>query len=348
MPVTPNFMERLILLKFNQGPGPLLDLLGGLAFKAVSIAVRVGVFEVLGGDSLSAKEVASRIEADQNGTMLLLKALEAIGYVREQNGRYTNTPMTSKWMLSSSPNHIADMFIFWEGVLERWGYLDEAIRQGEPPMLAWKWFDEHPNGWKDYSAAMMSTARMADKEILSKVKLLPGAQRLLDVGGGHGLHAINFCHRYPDISATVFDWPQTREIANSNIATEGMEGRVTFQEGDFWVDDLGSGYDVALLFNVIHMYKPDKNIGLLQKVGGALNTNSMVIILDQMALKSSGPTAKATAGLVGLDLFVEVNGKTYPPDEVGEWLKATGFRDTQKIFLRNVPGFALVVGKKVG
>ncbi|MCW4043412.1 MAG: methyltransferase, partial [Candidatus Bathyarchaeota archaeon] len=174
------------------------------------------------------------------------------------------------------------------------------------------------------------------------------ARRLLDVGGGHGLHAINFCSRYPDLSATILDWPQTRKIAEANIATAGMDKRVSFREGDFWTDDLGSGYDVALLFNIIHMYLPDKNIELLQKVCGALNPGGVIVIMDQMVLPASGPTSEATAGLVGLDLFVEVNGQTYPPQDIAGWLRQAGLTKTCEILLRKSPGFALVVGTKAG
>ena len=241
MPVTPNLMERLILLKLNQGPGPMLDLLGGLAFKAISTALKLDVFEVLSNGAQTAGELARRIEADERGMTLLLRALQSIGYIEKQGERYANTPMTAKWMVRRSANYMADFFCYFEGVLERWDCLDKAIHRGQTPTLAWEWFDQHPNGWVDYNAAMMATARMADEEIIAKVKLSPAARRLLDVGGGHGLHAINFCHRYPGLSATVLDWPQARSVAEANIATEGMKDRITFQEGDFWRDDLGSG-----------------------------------------------------------------------------------------------------------
>ena len=349
MPVTTNFLERMILLRLNQGPGPFLDLFGAMAFKAVSTALELDIFEALSGGPLTPEELGRRIKASERGTVLLLKALDAIGYVEKQDGRYANTPMTIKWMLRSSPKCISSGFSHLENILEQWDYLGEAIRRGETPKLAWEWLDQHPTGWEDYNAAMMATARMADDEIIVKVKLPPTARRLLDVGGGHGLHAINFCHRYPDLSATVMDWPQAREVAEATIAAEGMGDRVSFRECDFCTDDLGSGYDVALLFNIIHMYPPDKNIKLLRKVSGALNPGTtQVIILDQMALKASGPLAKAVAGLSGLDLFVEVNGQTYRPDEVTGWLEQADFIDARAILLRKTPGFALAVGTRTG
>lgn len=348
MPITPNFMERMIMLKLHQGPGPMLDMLGGMACKAVSVALKLDIFESLNSGPLTAAEAARQIKANERATTLLLEGLMALGYISKQDGHYSNTAMTTKWMLRSSPHCVADMFPHINDVLEAWGYLDEAIRRGETPTLFWEWLDQHPGGWDNYNAAMMATARMADPEVIAKVKLPVTARRLLDVGGGHGLHAINFCSRYPDLSATILDWPQTRKIAEANITAAGMDQRVSFREGDFWTDDLGSGYDVALLFNIIHMYLPDKNIELLQKVGGALNPGGVIVIMDQMALKASGPTAKVTAGLMGLNLFVAANGQTYPPQDIAGWLRQAGLNHPSETFLRKSPGFALVVGTKTG
>ena len=348
MPIRPNLIERTILLTLNQGPGPMLDVLGALAFKAIYTALKLGVFDVLEEGNLSAAELAHRIDTDERGTALLLQALEALGYVTRQGGRYANTPMASRWMARSSPESLASAFPYARDLLERWDRLDEAIRQGGPPISAWEWLDQHPERWEHYHAAMLTAARVVDKEILTKVKLPSTARRLIDLGGGHGLHAISFCRRYPALSAIVFDWPQARKVAEETIAAEDMGDQVSFQEGDFWEDDLGRGYDVALLFNIIHMYRPARNVTLLRKVAEALNPNARVIIMDQMAMRTSGPTARATAGLLGLDLFMEVSGQTYPPDQVVDWLRKAGFASTRWIPLRRSPGCALVVGVKVG
>jgi predicted O-methyltransferase YrrM len=336
----------MILLQLNQGPGPMLEMLGGMALKAVSVAVKLDIFESLNSGPLTAAEIAHRIEAGERGIQLMLNALEAIGYVKQQGGRYSNTPMTAKWMVRSSPHHIVDMFAHINDMLEIWGNLEEAIRTGETPVLVWEWLDQHPGSWDRYNAAMMGNAQMAAPDVVAKVKLPVTAGRLLDVGGSHGLFAINFCRRYPDLSATILDGPPTRKLAEANIAAAGMEKRVSFREGDFWTDDLGNGYDVALLSNIIHIHLPDKNIELLQKVGAALNPGGVIVIMDQMATPASAPTAKAMAGLMGLNLFVAANGQTYPPRDVAGWLRQAGLTNPREIFLRKSPGFALVVGTK--
>ena len=55
MPIMPNFIERLILLKLNLGPGVMLDILGAGAFLTISAALKLGVFETLSGGPLPSR-----------------------------------------------------------------------------------------------------------------------------------------------------------------------------------------------------------------------------------------------------------------------------------------------------
>ncbi|MCJ7807729.1 MAG: methyltransferase, partial [Dehalococcoidia bacterium] len=217
MPIMPNFIERLILFKLNLAPGVMLDMLGAAAFLALSTALKLGIFETLSGGPMTSTEIARKIEADERGTVLLLEAVEALGYVKKRKDTWANTAMTTKWLLRLSPNCLASGFALFESLLERWRYLADSIRLGKPVMLAWDWLDQNPGRWRDYQAAMLAMARMVSDDVVSKVKLASTARRLLDVGGGHGLYSIKFCRRYPTLSATVFDWPQSLDVARETI-----------------------------------------------------------------------------------------------------------------------------------
>lgn len=230
MPILPNFIERLVLLDFNQGPGLMLDFLGAQAFRVVGVGVRLGVFEALSGGPLAAAETARQVQASERGVTLLLDALEALGYVKQKDGRYVNTPMTIKWLLRNSPTNLAGGIPFFESmVFDRWGHLDESIRRGKPAMYGYEWLEQHPGGYRVYEEGMIAIARMAADEVMAKVtrSVPPTARQLLDVGGGHGLYSIKFCRRYPNLSATVFDLPQAVEVARETAAatTAGEGGR---------------------------------------------------------------------------------------------------------------------------
>ncbi len=346
MPIVPNFLERAILLTLNIGPGPMMDFVGGLAFRAVVVAVKLGVFEAIGEDSLTADKVARLISADTRATELLLEALEALGYVEKRNGRYQNSSMTLKWIIPLVPNAIGGMISGIEGILERWQYLDETIREGHPPILAWEWLDQQPGRWKDYQALMMGMAGVSAREIVSRARLPSTVERLLDLGGGHGLYSIAFCREYPGLSATIFDWPQAEDVAIETIRSQGMTERVVFKEGDFWEDDFGSDYDVALLSQIVHMYSPEKNVQLLTKVRNALAPDGHVVIADLIAVEALSRFARLMARLLSLELLNAVGGQTYAPEEIEGWLLESGFTGPSSSLSRKLPGFGVVVATK--
>jgi 2-polyprenyl-3-methyl-5-hydroxy-6-metoxy-1,4-benzoquinol methylase len=347
MPVLPTSFEKLVLHRFNQGPVPMLDILGGLAFRAVCTALEMDIFEILKQEPLTAAEIADQANADTRGISQLLHVLEALFYLERQGDRFFNTAMTQKWMLQDSPSSVAGSFEYFKVLLEqRLPRMKECLELGHPPIIAWDWFDSHPGSWEAYQDLMVAVARMAGDEITAKTPLPAGAKRLLDVGGGHGLYSVKYCRRTRGLSATIFDWPQGLAAAKKVIAEENMLDRITLREGDIWTDDFGQGFDVVLLFNIIHMCLPEKNKELFTKVKSALNPGGMVVILDQMAIPTSSPTAKATASLLGMVLFFEVGGQTYPPGDVAGWLTQTGFHNTRQVFLRKSPGIALVMGTK--
>jgi ubiquinone/menaquinone biosynthesis C-methylase UbiE len=347
VPILPNFLERLIFLRLNQAPGPLLDLFGAVAFRTALAALRLGLFDVLSRGPMSAEEVAHQIKADERGTTVLLEALEPLGYVSKKGNLYSNAAMTAKWLVRDSPGSVAPGHDFWGTALsELWQNLEESIRRGQSPTKFYEWLEGHPSTLQDFQKWTIATAHSVLGEVVAKAKLPPTARRLLDVGGGHGLYSIAFCRRYPQLSATVFDLPGALKVGREVIEAEKMGDRVKVQEGDFWADDLGAGYDVALLFNIIHAYLPDKNVELLGKVVSSLNPGGVIIILEQLAGKAPSPTARAITRLFGLAYFHLLGGQIYAFDEIARWLTTVGFTNPRRVNLLRSPGVSLVMGTK--
>jgi len=342
MPITLTLVERVVF-RLNLAPALMLDFLAAESFQALVAAHRLGVFEALGGGGLTAAKIASRIEADERGTTLLLEALEALGYLNKKGSHYAATASTAKWLPALGDG------IGWFGLMvQRLHDLDQCVRRGGPTTETRAWLNQIPNGWREFQAGMVALARMTADEIAAKVRVPATARRLLDVGGGHGLYSIKFCRRYPQLSATVFDLPEAMDVARETIAAEDMGHCVSARDGDFWMDDLGTGYDVALLFNIIHANLPDKNVELLRKVARALSPGGLVVILDQLTGKVSTGTARAVAALMSLNLFNLAGGQAYTFEEIAGWLRSAGFAEPRRIGLPKAPGMSLVLGTKAG
>jgi hypothetical protein len=350
VPFKLTFFERQIFLKQNWGPGPILDLFGALAFKAVAAAVRLDLFETLESlGPLTARSLAETLDADERGVMLLLDTLVNMGYLqRTGKMRYGNAPMARSWMLKKSPFNLADMVGYFEDASERWGYLDKSIRSGRPAELCDAWLNRHPGSWERYHAGMYGIAQLVAPEIVSRVKLPASAKRMIDIGGSHGLYSVKFCQRNPGLSAVVFDWKQARRSAEDTIRRHGMEKRVCFVEGDFNTGDFGTGYDAALLFNVVRIYPEPEAVALLKKVRASLNPGGRLLIADQFNTRMPTDFVRANVLLVLLELYNGCLARTYTAAEVQAMLVKAGFSKSKEILLNRAPGISIVAAENGG
>lgn len=186
MPIIPNFLERLVVLKLNQAPGPLLDLWSAVGFRITVAAIRLDVFDALQEQARSAAQLAAQIKTDARATAMLLDSLEALGYVQKRGARYLNTPMTTKWLTRAAPTNLAPFARYWDALLrERWGDLEGSIRVGKPALDLYDWIEHQPELSREFQNGMIALARFTAAEVVGNLKLPRAARRVLDVGGGH-------------------------------------------------------------------------------------------------------------------------------------------------------------------
>ncbi len=347
MPIVPNWIERTIFLSSNRGPGPVLDIWNAVAFRAVLAAIRLDVFDTLASGPLTGRELSQRINADEQGVRRLLDALEPLGYLKRRGNRYVNTSMTIKWMLRSSSVNFAPYFRYWGAIIPKlMDDLEDSIRQGRSPRNLYEWIEREPDTSRDFQEAMISLARFVLDEVIGKLQLPAAARRLLDVGGGHAMYSIALCQKYPALTATVFDFPQALATGRDNIARSNVVDRVTIQTGNFFRDELGSGYDAVLLFNIIHGNSPEQNIELFRKAAQALNPGGQLIVLEQLAGRAPLPLGNTINGLLGLSYFHLLQGNLYSFEEVAGWFNAAGLSRPRRINLLKGPGSSLIIGAK--
>lgn len=347
MPISPNSLEHMAFYTLNQVPAPLLEVFNALAFRIVQAAIRLRVFEALEVGPLTVTQLAQQISANPHGTQMLLESLQALGYIRQQEGRYVNSAMTSKWMLNSAPKNVSVAFEYWSTVLfNHFNDLEETICRGQPAANYYEYIEGHPEESQLFQSWLIAAARLGVDEIADKIKLPGTAKRLLDVGGGHGMYSIALCRRHPHLSATIFDAPQALKSAQVNIASEKLTDRITTQVGDFMHDDLGDGYDVALLFNIIHGLSPEQNVDLFRRVARALKPGARLVIGDQFTGAVGGPAVQAVTQIFGLSFFQLLGARVYPFEDAAIWLSSTGFAQAQRIKLVKNPGISIILSTR--
>jgi SAM-dependent methyltransferase len=339
MPVHPPVLERLAFT-LNAAPAPVFDYIGALGLRAVCVAERLGVFATLEESPCSAAELAARLRANERGIRALLDALAAVGYLRRRGDRYAPTPMAARWI----PRLRDGMGFFEWMAYEGWAGV-EASLWGESPADG-NGRPRRIDEVEELFGGMLSNARLAADEVPRRVRTGRSARRLLDVGSGHGLYSARFCALNPQLRATLVDRAPELEQARAVLAQEGVADRAELRPGDFWTDDLGAGYDVVLLFNLLNAYPADQKVALLRRAADSLAPTGTVVVLDQMRSPALRGTARAIVELTNLRLFDPEQRDTYALAELRGWLAEAGLRPHRTGTLRSVPWMCFVAARR--
>jgi SAM-dependent methyltransferase len=346
MPLQPNLLEQMLFLQLNLGPGPVLDIWGAVGFRAVLAAVRLGVFEALAVGPRPAGGLAEALGAEPAATGLLLDALAALGYVRRQGEVFANTPMTARWLTGGSANFGAG-FEFWgNNLYQLMGSLEDTVRTGRPGLNLYEWIENKPEASRAFQDWMVAIAGFAAETIVRLAPLPAGARRLLDIGGGHGRYAMAYCRRYPALAATIFDSPRALLAAEAGLAEDGLRDRVTLQAGNFLVDELGQGYDAALLLNIVHGFSDEQNQALVGRAAQALAPGGRLVLAEQLAGRASTPAANATKALLGLSYLHLLGGRLWAYADVKRWMGAAGLTGVRRVDSPRLPGTSLVLAER--
>lgn len=97
-------------------------------------------------------------------------------------------------------------------------------------------------------------------------------KKLLDLGGGHGLYAIAFAKLNENLQAFVFDLPPVTQKTKHFIEKYGAS-RVDIIQGNFFNDEIGSGYDL-----IFSSFNPGGKVpSLIPKISEALNPGGVFV-----------------------------------------------------------------------
>jgi SAM-dependent methyltransferase len=168
--------------------------------------------------------------------------------------------------------------------------------------------------------------------------------RMMDIGGGSGIYAIQVVKANPHMIATVLDLEAVCQVAEQYIRSYNLEDKVKTKHLDFFKEDIPKGYDVVFLSLILHDYSEEKGIALLKKIYKCLANDGVVLISEW--LLNDEKTGPAASALMGLNMIIETyGGKNYSYAEIVDMLKQAGFKRPER---RSLAGPAeIVIGYKV-
>lgn len=329
-------VERLALT-LRLVPTPMFHtLVPMVAARALLAGTKLGVFEALGQDPLTAADVAAKLGTEPAATGKLLNALAGLGYLRAAGNGFALSAEARRWLVSGSPRSLRDFILEQEIDVFRWlEHLEDYVRTGQGVQAHDGYYSE--DGWSLYQRGMRSLAGLSAAEVARRVPVPAGARQMLDIGGSHGYNSVVICRRHPGLRSVVLDLPQAIRHAAPLLAREEMGDRVVHRAGDATTDDFGTAaFDLVFIAHAVHHFDGPANRDLARRAADALRPGGYFVILDFVR-----PRSPNDAGQVGTlnDLFFALTSAsgTWSSEELAEWQRGAGLEPRKPARMRTLP-----------
>jgi ubiquinone/menaquinone biosynthesis C-methylase UbiE len=291
-----------------------MRLAGGFrASRVILTANNYAIFEFLKAPK-TANALARKIKTDLRATEILLDAITAIGLLKKIGGKYQNTNSAKKFLLKESPWYQGDMLRHSDALWKNWSGLDEVVKTGLPNRAGGR---DH----ESFIRAMHNNAVLRAKNVISAIDLR-GVKKALDLGGGPGTYSMELARH--GIQVTLFDLPDTIDIARRIVTASKTKG-IEFIRGDYHTDDIGTGYGLVFISQILHSLSQNENRTLLEKSRDALNPNGTIAIHEFFL--EDDRASPVPGALFSVNMLVNTTaGRSYTLQEMKSWLAKTGFK----------------------
>jgi hypothetical protein len=347
-------------------PDPIFQMATGFwVSKTLMTAVELELFTKLSGNrGVNIKELQGILGMEQRPTEVFATALVSLGLlklsnavsppppsssiadVNNNNRLYSNSELADKFLDKNKPTgYMGDFIIMLDKQFyDRWGRLVEALKNNSPVERAGSqdvqsvgsMFEQAKNNQASTEAQMqmfthaMYGVSVIPAQALTKVFNFSEHKKMMDIGGGSGVYAIEAVKENPNMSATVIDLEPACNVANEYIKKFHLQDKIRTEALDFFKQDLPTDCDLALLSHIIHFLDEEKDKILLRKIYHSLPEQNGVVLISEWLLndEKTGPIPSA---MLSLTMIVDQPvGRNYSFAEVSKMLTDVGFTNIER------------------
>lgn len=304
---------------------------GAMAVQAIHVAAKLGLADLVASGPKSINELADATHTHGPSMARLLRALTSLGvFADDTTGRYRQTEL-SDTLRSDHPDSIRPSAMMFGAhfVWKPSGALEETVRTGQPSFesVYGAPFFEHLAGHPD-DAAVFNAAMSSSPGYLAAI--VGGYdfckhERIVDVGGGHGLLLAAILSANPRLRGVLHDLP-TVVVGASALRQEPISQRCEIIGGDFF-KGVPTGADAYVLKGIIHDWNDEAALKILKNCRRAIRSDGTLLIVEAVLTRSTA----STSALMDMLMMVLTSGRERTESEFRSLVQEAGFSMVQVI-----------------
>jgi ubiquinone/menaquinone biosynthesis C-methylase UbiE len=285
--------------------------------RVLTVASRTGILTRLAESAATGKEVAGDLGLDELAAGKIVRALCSLGVVEAAGDRYR---VVEELRLHLLPGDL-DLNAFIDhahGLYDRWGAtLEEWVRTGTQPRKK-----RSGDQLLKFGQGMRASASLMAPQVIKALDGFSGIKKVLDVGGGIGGYARFFVRAAEDVRVRVLDVPEVAELGRESFKDED---RIDFIGGDYHDTDFGSGYDLVLMANILHIESQEDAAALVARATEACSRGGRVAVVDFVIDDDKRENVMGCLFAINMRSF----GDTHSQPQIRGWMQQAGITDIQ-------------------
>jgi len=250
----------------------------------VTAAAKLGLADAMGREAVHVDTLASQVGADAESLARLLRAMAAIGLVRDDGeGRFALTDV-GECLRADSPQSLKGMALHvGTQIAPALAQLAECVATGAPP----EGIAHGPDGFAEFAdkpaeAAIFNQSMVDNSRRFAALAVdaydFTRFATIADIGGGYGAVLATLLKAAPRATGCVMDLAHPRDGALALFAREGLTERARFVTASFF-DPLPETADCYVLKYILHDWNDAYAEQIVARVGEAAARNGGTVVL---------------------------------------------------------------------
>jgi O-methyltransferase domain/Dimerisation domain len=298
--------------------------------KAIYVAAKLGVADLLTEGPRNADELAAATQTQADALYRVLRALASVGIFSEvAPRRFALTPL-AELLRSDTPDSMRALAIMYaEEQYRAWDNVLHSVQTGQPAFehaFGARYFDyfaTHPEASRVFNEAMVGWTNQVTTAVVAAYDFSPFGV-VADVAGGHGALLAAILKSNPTARGILFDLPQVVAGAEPFLTAAGVADRCARVGGDFFAE-MPQGADAYVLSQILHDWDDERSVAVLRQVRMVMPNHGKLLVVELVLPEGNDPFL---GKWLDLHMLVLLGGQERTVAQYATLLREAGFELT--------------------